>query len=108
MAFDWILFLGISLIGPYFGGKVCAALDKRYTGKVRHDPEFRNKRAKSALVSIAASYIVTVLLKSKFLRRINHYPELWITALTVLTGVLVYLLIQKIIYQILIFGYRRM
>jgi hypothetical protein len=60
MHFDSILFIGIAIIGPYFGGKMCALLEKKVTGKVRFEMEFKNKRLISVLIAIAGSYIGTV------------------------------------------------
>ena len=57
MAFDWLLFLGISIIGPFFGYKICSALEKKVTGAVRKEMKYRKKRIKTTLFSIAISYI---------------------------------------------------
>ena len=46
MKFDLILFIAIAIIGPIFGGKMCAVLEKKVTGKVRHGYEFKIKRMK--------------------------------------------------------------
>jgi hypothetical protein len=32
MEFDLILFIAIAIIGPIFGGKMCAVLEKKVTG----------------------------------------------------------------------------
>ena len=53
MKFDWILFSAIAIVGPAFGGKISALLEKKLTGEVRHDNEFKIKRMKSNLISIA-------------------------------------------------------
>lgn len=108
MSFDWILFLGISVIGPYFGGKICAALEKRVTGKVRKELEFRNKRVKSTLISIALGYITTLQIMSKIPWKADHYSDSSISALSVLIGVCIYLVIQMILYQILLLKSKRM
>ena len=58
MEFDWSLFLGIAIIGPLLGGNMCAILEKKVTGKVRHDLGFKKKRTISSLISIAVGYIL--------------------------------------------------
>lgn len=107
MQFDWILFLAISILGPLFGSKMCAALEKAVTGKVRHEKEFRSKRIKSTLFSIAISYLSTV----KIVKMISVNLPMDITffraGLSIVIGVVIYLIVQRAIYRILLLNYHR-
>jgi hypothetical protein len=107
MQFDWVLFLAISVLGPYFGSKLCAALEKAVTGKVRNEKEFRSKRIKSTLFSIAISYLSTV----KIIKIISENTSLDIALLTtgmsIVIGVVVYLCVQRVIYRILLLNYHK-
>ena len=103
MSFDWILFLGISIIGPYFGGKMCAAMEKKIAGGVRSEARFRKKRMRSALLAIVISYIVTI----QIMVRIDQYVaqdlgSIFMRGLSILIGVNVYLIFQRMIYRILL------
>ena len=100
MEFDWILFLGISIIGPYLGGKMCAALEKKVTGEVRREIKYRKKRLRSNLISIAISYIVTVEIIGLINGNAYQDLDLLIRALSIGIGLSIYLLLQRIIYRI--------
>ena len=100
MEFDWILFLGISTIGPYFGCKMCAALEKKMTGEVRMEIEYKKKRMRSALISIVISYIVTGKIISLINENAYQDLDLLIRALSIVIGVSIFLLLQRIIYRI--------
>ena len=107
MQFDWVLFLAISILGPYFGSKMCAALEKTVTGKVRNEKEFRSKRIKSTLFSIAISYLIT----AKVIRLISESTTLDMTflrtGLSIIIGVVIYLIVQRAIYRILLLNYHK-
>ena len=100
MKFDWILFLGISIIGPYLGCKMCAALEKKMTGEVRMEIKYRKKRLRSNLISIAVSYIVTVQIIGLINGNAYQDLDLWIRALSIGIGISIYLCLQGIIYRI--------
>ena len=102
MGFDWVLFLGISFVGPYFGGGMCARLEKKVTGEVRLDDVFRTKRMISSLISIVLSYMVTHLIIIQINERTSQDLELLIRVLSVIIGVSIYLCFQMTIYRILI------
>ncbi|MFC1825996.1 hypothetical protein ACFLYZ_01220 [Thermodesulfobacteriota bacterium] len=102
MDFDLILFFAIAVAGPAFGGKMCAVLEKKVTGKVRHDNEFKIKRMKSNLISIAISYIVTFQITSLIYGKITHDLDWVIRALSIVMGISIYLLLHRSIYRFLI------
>jgi hypothetical protein len=106
MEFDWLLFLAIAIVGPAFGSKMCAVLEKKLTGEVRRDIEFKKKRTMASLISIALSYIFTFQIMSSLGGEANHDLN-WLTRLISLAiGINVYLLLQHIIYRFLIRNYR--
>lgn len=107
MQFDWILFLAISILGPYFGSKLCAALEKAVTGKVRNEKEFRSKRIKSTLFSIAISYLLTAKVMGLISENTTLDMILLRTLLSILIGVVIYLFVQRVIYRILLLNYHR-
>jgi len=100
MEFDWTLFLGISIIGPYFGRKMCAAIEKKVTGEVRMGTEFRKKRMKSTLISIAVSYVATQQIIGLIDKNVSQGLDLLMRVLSVVIGVSIYLLLQRVIYRI--------
>lgn len=102
MNFDWVLFLGIAIIGPYFGGMICALLEKGITGEARHDNKFRKKRTTVALISIAFSFIATEQLASLINQIYVQRFHVLVRVLTIATGIAIYLLFQAFIYAILI------
>ncbi len=106
MGFDWILLLAIAIIGPVFGGIMCAVLEKKVTGKVRHDNKYKIKRMKSNLISIAISYIVTFQIVSLICRKTNHDLDWIIRALSIAMGISIYLLLNRIIYRVLLRNYQ--
>jgi mannitol-specific phosphotransferase system IIBC component len=106
MEFDLILFIAIAIIGPIFGGKMCAVLEKKVTGKVRHGNEFKIKRMKSNLISIAISYIATFQITSLIYGKITHALDWVIRALSIAMGISIYLLLHRSIYRILIRNYQ--
>ena len=107
MEFDWILFLAISVVGPLFGSKVCAALEKRVTGKVRNESVFRSKRIKSTLFSIAISYLATTKIITIMSENYSPDPPLLKRGLSIAIGVVIYLIVQRAIYRILLLNYHR-
>jgi hypothetical protein len=102
MNFDWVLFLSIAIAGPVFGGKMSAFLEEKVTGRVRHDNEFRIKRTKSNLISIAISYIVTFQIVSLIYGKTNHDLDWIIRVLSIAVGISIYLLVHRIIYRVLL------
>lgn len=107
MQFDWILFLAISVLGPFFGSKMCAALEKTVTGKVRNEKEFRSKRIKSTLFSIAISYLSTVKVVKIISENLAMDIPFFRTGLSIVIGVVIYLIVQRAIYRILLLNYRK-
>ena len=107
MQFDWVLFLAISILGPYFGSKMCAALEKTVTGKVRNEKEFRSKRIKSTLFSIAISYLSTVKVVKIISENLAMDIPFFRTGLSIVIGVVIYLIVQRAIYRILLLNYRK-
>ena len=103
MTFDWILFLGIAIIGPYFGAKMCAAMEKKVTGEVRFEDKFRRKRMKSTLISIVFSYIATIQIMVLIYANVSQaLGPMLMRGLSILIGVNIYLIFQRIIYRILL------
>ena len=102
MKFDWVLFIGISVIGPYFGGMICAFLEKSIKGEVRRTSRSKKKRSAVALISIALSFIATEKIVSLISQ--IYFQEFYIPmrVFTIATGVAVYLFLQSVIYTILI------
>ena len=105
MEFDWILFLAISIIGPVFGNRLCTELEKRVTGEVRKEIEFKNKRVKSTLISIALGYIITMQLMDRIEGKLFLDSELAIRLLSIIIGVIVYLLFQRVSYRFMLRNY---
>lgn len=105
MEFDWILFLSISIIGPYFGSRLCTQLEKRVTGEVRKETEFKNKRVKSTLISIALGYVVTLQLMHRLEAKIVLNSDISIKVLSVIIGVILYLLFQRVSYRFMLRNY---
>jgi hypothetical protein len=89
MHFDQILFIGTAIIGSYFGGKMCALLEKKVTGKVRFGMEFKTKRVISVLISIAGSYIATVEIMNRITGNVTPYPDLIWRIASVVVGVFI-------------------
>jgi len=102
MKFDWILFSAIAMVGPAFGGKISALLEKKLTGEVRHDNEFKIKRMKSNLISIAISYIVTFQIVKIICEKTNYDLDLVIRTLSIVMGISIYLFFHRIIYRVLL------
>ena len=102
MKFDWVLFVGISVIGPFFGGMICAFLEKSITGEVRRTSKTKKKRSAVALISIALSFIATEEIVSLISQ--TYFQEFYVLTriFTIATGIAVYLFIQSVIYAILI------
>ena len=107
MQFDWILFLAISILGPLFGSKMCAALEKTVTGKVRNEKEFRSKRVKSTLFAIAISYLSTVKVVKIIGENLPMDIPFFRIGLSIVLGVVIYLIVQRAIYRILLLNYRK-
>jgi len=107
MEFDWILFLAISIVGPLLGSQMCAALEKRVTGKVRKERIFRSKRIKSTLFSIAVSYLATIKVLTLISENVSLDPPLLKRVLSIVIGVIIYLIVQRAIYRILLLNYHR-
>lgn len=105
MEFDWILFLAISIIGPFFGNRLCTELEKRVTGEVRKEIEFKNKRVKSTLISIAFAYVITMPIMDRIEEKLFLDSELAIRLLSIIIGVIVYLLFQRVSYRFLLRNY---
>ncbi len=101
-----ILFIAIAITGPIFGGKMCAMLEKKVTGKVRHGNEFKIKRMKLNLISIAISYIVTFQITSLIYGKITHDLDWVIRTLSIATGIGIYLFLHRIIYRVLLRNYQ--
>jgi hypothetical protein len=102
MKFDWVLFLCISVIGPYFGGMICAFLEKSMTGGVRRNGKSRKKRSVAALISIALSFIATEQIVGLISQ--IYFQEFYVLmrVVTITTGVAIYLFLQSVIYAMLI------
>jgi len=100
MQFDWVLFLIISIIGPFFGAKMCAAMERTVTGEVRRELEFKKKRARSTLLSIAFSYIVTTQIMGTISERITQDSDLMMRALSMIIGINLFLVFQRFIYRL--------
>ena len=100
MAFDWLLFLGISLIGPFFGNKICAGLEKKMTGEIRREIKFKKLRVTTALFSIAISYIVTQPIVSLIHENVSQDLGPLTGVLSIVIGVNLYLILQRVIYRI--------
>jgi hypothetical protein len=79
-----------------------AMLEKKVPGKVRHSNEFRIKRTKSNLISIAISYIVTFQIVSLIYGKTNHDLDWIVRVLSIAVGISTYLLVHRIIYRVLI------
>ena len=105
MEFDWILFLSISILGPFLGSRLCADLEKRITGEVRREIEFKKKRVKSTLISIALGYIMAGQLIGQVRGKIFVESELSIRLLSIMVGVAVYLLFQRVSYWFMLRNY---
>jgi uncharacterized membrane protein len=102
MEFDWILFSAIAIVGPAFGGKMSAVLEKKLTGEVRHENEFKIKRMNSNLISIAISYIMTFQIVKIICEKTNYVLDWNIRLLSMAVGISIYLLIHHIIYRVLL------
>jgi len=107
MEFDWVLFLGISIIGSYFGGKMCAVLEKKVTGEVRFESEFRTKRVITTFISIVLSYMATIEIINRINEHVSQDIDLLLKILSLIIGVNIYLLIQRVIYRISIGSFKR-
>lgn len=105
MEFDWVLFLAISLIGPLLGNRLCTELEKRVTGEVRREMEFKNKRVKSTLISLALGYIITMQLMHRLETKISLDNDLTIRILSIIIGVIIYLLFQRVTYRFMLRNY---
>ena len=105
MKFDWILFLAISIIGPVLGNRLCTELEKRVTGKARKEIEFKNKRVKSALISIGLSYVITMPIMDRIQEKLALDSELAVRILSIIIGVIVYLLFQRVTYRFMLRNY---
>jgi len=82
---------------------MCAAMEKKVTGGVRSEDRFRKKRIRSTLFAIVISYIVTI----QIMVRIHEYVSqdlstILMRGLSILIGVNIYLIFQRIIYRILL------
>ena len=103
MEFDWLLFLCISIIGPYFGSKMCAAMEKKVTGEVRFEDNFRKKRMKTTLISIVLSYIATLRIMVLIHENVaQDLSSILMRVLSILLGATVYLVFQRVTYRILL------
>lgn len=102
MNFDWVLFIGIAVIGPYFGGMICAVLEKGITGDPRHDNRFRKKRTTVALISIALSFIATEEIVGLISQIYIQKFHILVRVFTIATGIAIYLFFQAFLYAILI------
>lgn len=100
MQFDWILFLGISIIGPFFGAKMCAAMERSVTGEVRREIEYKKKRARSTLLSIAFSYIITTQIMIAVGVKVSQDSALIMRVLSMIIGIFLFLIFQRIIYRL--------
>ena len=105
MEFDWILFLSISVIGPFFGNRLCTELEKKVTGEVRKEIEFKNKRVKSTLISIALGYVITMQLMDRIEEKLILDSDLAMRLLSIIIGVIVYLLFQRVSYRFMLRNY---
>jgi hypothetical protein len=106
MEFDWVLLFTIAIVGPIFGGKMCAVLEEKITGKVRHSNEFKIKSMKSNLISIALGYIVTVMIVNLICEKTNYDLGLIIRAFSIAIGMGIYLFFHRIIYRVLLKNYQ--
>ncbi|MFC1824459.1 hypothetical protein ACFL9T_17255 [Thermodesulfobacteriota bacterium] len=100
MEFDWVLFLAISIIGPILGGRMCAVMERRVTGEVRRELEYKKKRARSTLLSIAFSYIVTTQIMRVISEGTSHDTDLMMRTLSIIIGVNLFLVFQRFIYRL--------
>jgi len=105
MEFDWVLFLSISIIGPVLGNRLCTELEKKVTGEVRKEIEFKNKRVKSTLISIALAYVITMPIMDRVEERLLLDSDLAIRLLSIIIGVIVYLLFQRVSYRFMLRNY---
>jgi hypothetical protein len=103
--FDWVLFLSISIIGPIFGNRLCTELEKRVTGEVRKEIEFKNKRVKSTIISIGLGYVITRPIMDRIQEKLILDSELAMRLLSIIIGVIVYLLFQRVIYRFMLRNY---
>ena len=106
MEFGLVLLFAIAIFGPVFGGKMCAVLEEKVTGKVRHSNEFKMKRMKSNLISIALGYIVTVMIVNLICKKTNYDLDLTIRAFSIAIVMGIYLFFHRIIYRVLLKNYQ--
>ena len=106
MEFGWLLLFAIAIVGPVFGGKMCAVLEEKVTEKVRHSNEFKIKHMKSNLLSIALSYIVTLMIVNLICEKTNYDLNLILGTLSIATGIGIYLFLHRIIYRVLLRNYQ--
>lgn len=107
MEFDWILFLGISIVGPLFGGKMCTILEVKITGDVRDEIAFKKKKIKSAIISIGIAFVLT----GKIMTVIKESPygnsDIVLKILSIVIGVNIFLIVLRILYRIALKNYSR-
>ena len=85
---------------------MCAALEKKVTGEVRFEVEFKNKRMITTLISIVLSYIATIQIFDEIKGHFSKDMDLMLKILSILIGVTIYLLVQIVIYRISIVSFK--
>jgi hypothetical protein len=106
MFLNWAILLLIVIVGTPLCGFMCAVLEERLTGRVRHSIDFKKMRLTSHIISLfvgslAANFLYEYLSKEIYL---DHYWQIGFVCS--ISGAFLYLILDSIIYWMMLKKYQ--